>query len=767
MKVVSSCPLRVASIVWQAASGTPIVTIAAKATFVLLPTESPLSDEQEDPNPADGYWNDDERRSLHVAGDLPPLKARADVILVGHAFAPRGVPVRSLVARMVVGDVDKSVEVVSDRAFSLDGALHEGPRFTTMPLTWERAAGGPHTTNPVGVRADAPPDTRGWTPLPNLQPPGTHVATRGDFIAPAGFGPISPWWPGRQGKLHRGLAGWDFREWFHYPLPADLDGAFFNVAPPDQQTDGIRPDERIVLENLLRDHARLVTSLAPVTPRVRIERTSGPSQELEMRCDTLSIDTDRGTVALTWRRQLLLEQPDSVSRAVVLATGAKAASAVPADVTGKRRASLPAIDADAGAGAESVTGTLLPNAILTAEMPFVRSGAPLISPPSPADTDVTGTVIPGKLLTRELPFVKGGAPPQHVPPAARPLSSRTIDTSPDPIRLDRTSRPALPFRSTSKVASPSSAWTDDEQTQPVAVHGAAATPWQEGQAADPAPPPVVPPSVAPPPIVPPPAVVMSPVPPAIVPPPIVPPSIVSQPPDAVRPGSAPMLRLLKPLDPPRPPPAVETPEVREPPAPPPLIGPLAAPPPEPPPEGETSPAPEPPPEADVAPAPEPANLAGDDGETADSLPTAPVAPRPREVTIELCGAITAAIAMARDETDKILEAERLDKDAWKAASQRWDEALREEQGRGKTTLRKKFDEAYVQRVEERRGPITPDEYARLVVASERGSIDGVVKDLGIPRGAPMRIERVWLAKLMQDPILDARARAAITAEREK
>ena len=142
-------------------------------------------------------------------------------------------------------------------------------------------------------------------------------------------------------------------------------------------------------------------------------------------------------------------------------------------------------------------------------------------------------------------------------------------------------------------------------------------------------------------------------------------------------------------------------------------------------------------------------------------------PATPEVTIERYGAITAAIAMNRPGTDQILEDEALTKERWQTESKRWDEAMRAEQERGKTTLRKKFDEAYVASVEQRRGPITEEEYARLVVASERGSLANVARDLSLPRGAPMRIERVWLVKLMQDPALDRRARAAITAEREK
>src|SRR5262245_51195245 len=100
MEVVSACPLPVGSLVWQAWSGAVVLTVVCKATFRLRSIESPLADEQDPIFDADRYWNDDPRRGLCTATDLVPFKRRAEVILVGHAHAPFGAPVRSLVARL-------------------------------------------------------------------------------------------------------------------------------------------------------------------------------------------------------------------------------------------------------------------------------------------------------------------------------------------------------------------------------------------------------------------------------------------------------------------------------------------------------------------------------------------------------------------------------------------------------------------------------------------------------------------------------------------
>lgn len=53
-----------------------------------------------------------------MASDLAPFKRRADVLVVGHAFAPERRPVGSLVARVVVGEVDKAIAVFGDRAWT-------------------------------------------------------------------------------------------------------------------------------------------------------------------------------------------------------------------------------------------------------------------------------------------------------------------------------------------------------------------------------------------------------------------------------------------------------------------------------------------------------------------------------------------------------------------------------------------------------------------------------------------------------------------------
>jgi hypothetical protein len=304
MDVVSLCPLRVASLVWRASSGGFALTVICKATFDLRPGELRLAEQQEDPNEDDNFWDDDPNRSVRSSSDLVPFKPHADVMLVGQAFAAGKAPVRSLLARLAVTGVDKTVEVCGDRMWTPEGGLREGPPFTSMQLRWERAAGGPE--NPVGVRVDG----RAGGPLPNLQMPGGGAGS-------AGFGPVAPRWPGRRAKLGRHAGSFPPRRWQEELVPEDLDASFFNAAPPDQQVERIEPGAVLLLEHLHPQHPRLVAELSKARPRAFVDRGGG-LEEVSLTCDTLWIDTDRAVCTLTWRGQIGLHGPGDEGRVTFL-----------------------------------------------------------------------------------------------------------------------------------------------------------------------------------------------------------------------------------------------------------------------------------------------------------------------------------------------------------------------------------------------------------------------------------------------------------------
>lgn len=429
MDVVTLSPLQVSGLAWQPRQGAHALTVICKATYLLQPGESPLAPEQDAVNDQESHWNDDPTRSVYAPSDRVPFKARADVLLVGHAFAPGQQPVRSLMVRIVVGDVDKAIEVFCDRRIRIqDHQLLEGQRFAKMPLRWERAAGGPETSNPAGARFDAPPDVYGMIAIPNLQPVGVYVGHPSDAFAPIGFGPVGARWPGRMEKLGHRAASFHEQGWEAGPLPEGFDYGYFNAAPPDQQTGALRANERIVLENLHQEHARLVTSLPGVHPRATVERSSGAREEIALRADTLWIDTDRGRCTLTWRGQVALGHPREAGRVSVSMAPSPVAAAV-------REPTDDAVMTIAGGGAArlaqaipflapAVTGTSERSApeprSADAALPFGRTEgvAPLPAHLSKASSATETIFVPSVPTESQAPAP--APPPLPIPPPALP-----------------------------------------------------------------------------------------------------------------------------------------------------------------------------------------------------------------------------------------------------------------------------------------------------------------------------------------------------------
>jgi hypothetical protein len=317
MDVVSLCAFRVTSVLWQQRPGSWVKTVICKGTFDLVPGEARLAAFQEEPNDHDNYWDDDPARSLYSPSDIVPFKTRCDVLLVGHAFAPQGEPVRSLVARLRVGEINKAIEVFGERLWTRDKGVREGARFAKMPLRYERASGGPMSWNPVGVRTDLRPDASTLVPIPNLLATGTRLTEPGIFLEPIGFGPIAPTWPPRRHRLGQYAGTFNDQSLRRDPLPPDMDPGFWNSAPRDQQPGNIRSNERISLEHLHPEHARLATALPGLYPRAFVEKSGAAPQELPLTCDTLWIDTDRATCTLTWRACLPVEGPAQTGRILI------------------------------------------------------------------------------------------------------------------------------------------------------------------------------------------------------------------------------------------------------------------------------------------------------------------------------------------------------------------------------------------------------------------------------------------------------------------
>ena len=87
--------------------------IVCKATYRLAPGVLSLAKPQ-DPLIVSDVFRDDEGSSLLSASDFAVQKRRADVVVIGSAFAPGGLPTRRVVAYISVGELEKAVEVLTE-----------------------------------------------------------------------------------------------------------------------------------------------------------------------------------------------------------------------------------------------------------------------------------------------------------------------------------------------------------------------------------------------------------------------------------------------------------------------------------------------------------------------------------------------------------------------------------------------------------------------------------------------------------------------------
>jgi hypothetical protein len=302
VEIFSACPFSISTLAWEPAPGRRSLCVSVKATFELNPgaaaTIAPLQE------------------ALAEGGDLGesvPFKPRADVLITGHAHAPRGAPVDAILARARVGTVRKALSITGDRTWvpSFDGLRPSvAVPFRRMPLRYERAVKAGENAGGIDIIAQGAELGKA---LPNI----AAIADQGGETP--GFGPLPIAWRARRFGLGDAALLWASRVALSPgPPPAGFDFRLFNAAPSEQQLDEIPPGLEIQLENLHPEHAWLETRLPALKIRLfRLAPRADRAAEMPVRCDTLAIDADRGLGFLVWRGAVLLEGDAPVGRLVV------------------------------------------------------------------------------------------------------------------------------------------------------------------------------------------------------------------------------------------------------------------------------------------------------------------------------------------------------------------------------------------------------------------------------------------------------------------
>lgn len=278
------------------------MTIAAEQSPVVVA-------DQLDGAPADG--------ALRLETDLVIGKPQADILVTGHAHAPRGEPLASWVVGIQIGKLSKGLRVTGPRWWE-HGAF--GFRLTParpvdrVPLSYRLAFGGTRRratgraepeeeafeSNPVGVgfKGRFPVEDALW-PAPQTEAIDAPIGSISECPAPEGLGPIARAWSPRRARA--GSLTTAFVRDNPGKLPDDFDWSFYNSAPPGLVYPGfLKGDEQVGTLGLFPQGSSS-SRLPGYGAMAVLELESGVPVAVTPKLDTLTLDTDARRVHATFR----------------------------------------------------------------------------------------------------------------------------------------------------------------------------------------------------------------------------------------------------------------------------------------------------------------------------------------------------------------------------------------------------------------------------------------------------------------------------------
>ncbi len=265
------------------------------------------------PRSTDEHYGDPTTTPVRYECDFVLEKPVTDVVVVGKAVAPDGVPVRDLPVRLELPGRAKDIVVHGERRFvKTFGQLRpsEAAPFVEMPLTFDRAFGGMDDSrgpdrvevearNLVGVgfhplRSGA--EIEGL-PVPNLESPYSPIGSPRKRYEPVGLGVIARNWQPRLG--YAGTYDQDWRDRHAPYLPPDFNPLFHQFAPTDQQLRELRPGDRIRCVHMARQP--VVSYVIPeIEVPVRFRSVSADSHR-RGRLDGVILEPHLRRAQLVWR----------------------------------------------------------------------------------------------------------------------------------------------------------------------------------------------------------------------------------------------------------------------------------------------------------------------------------------------------------------------------------------------------------------------------------------------------------------------------------
>lgn len=298
--------------------GSMFGVLAARATFDWVHDgEMTLAAEQAPVLLADQPDGDPESGALRLESDLVVGKPKADILVVGHAYAPLPEPAASWIVGIQIGNLTKGMRVTGPRAWERSTFGHRltSPRpVDRVPLSYRLAFGGTRrrvngrgepeeeafAQNPVGIGFKGRfPVEEGLFPAPQTEALDTTIGSISECPPPEGLGPIARSWTPRR-PLAGSLTTAFVRE-NPGKLPDDFDWAFYNSASPGLVYPGFLKGDETVGTVGLFPQGRSSSRVPGYGALAVLELKNGAPIAVTPKLDTLVLDTDARQVHATYR----------------------------------------------------------------------------------------------------------------------------------------------------------------------------------------------------------------------------------------------------------------------------------------------------------------------------------------------------------------------------------------------------------------------------------------------------------------------------------
>ena len=289
----------------------PVLSILVKGTFIIPEHNAAPAKQAESQQPiatTDEYYDDDVNGSVKIESDMVLFKPKADIVLVGNAYAPRKQPVRVLDTALYVGRIIKNIRVFGDRNWSFPTKLAMVPvisdpkPFLKMPLVYERAFGGIDDKGGQWCKKNL--IGRGFIgkkskkcvhekSLPNLEDPQNLISSWDSHPRPVGFGFYGRGWHPRVSYVGTMDEKWESER--APELPGDFSFNYYNGAHPDLQIPGYLNGDELVQLKHITPNGYCSFRLPGIHPKITVEKYT-PKSDGDPSLETNEIDEDMNEI---------------------------------------------------------------------------------------------------------------------------------------------------------------------------------------------------------------------------------------------------------------------------------------------------------------------------------------------------------------------------------------------------------------------------------------------------------------------------------------